>query len=241
MYSFNFIGLFISWEFMGIASFFLICSFLFRYYSKYSGFFALFFNVLGDISLLFFFIFSFFFFFSTNLILIFFLSFLFFVFLFSVCCKSALFPFYSWLYYAMEGPTPVSALLHAATMITAGVYFSLFFSISFFSLFFFIFALLNVFFFSFNALFLFDVKKIIASSTGSQMGYIFFFSFFSILVSSYFLLFIHAIFKSVLFMCAGVFVMFYQDIRVSFFNYFFYYFFVFCFFCLTGFFFLFWS
>src|SRR5271170_2380039 len=74
--------------------------------------------------------------------------------------KSAQVGFHTWLPDAMEGPTPVSALLHAATMVTAGVFLILRCSIFFFS--------------GTIGAFVFDVKKIIAYSTCSQLGMMFF-------------------------------------------------------------------
>jgi NADH:ubiquinone oxidoreductase subunit 5 (subunit L)/multisubunit Na+/H+ antiporter MnhA subunit len=79
----------------------------------------------------------------------------------------------------MEGPTPVSALIHAATMVTAGVYLiirlNFFFEESYEILM--LMALigsLTAFFGSFTAIFQYDIKKIIAYSTCSQSGYMFF-------------------------------------------------------------------
>ena len=93
--------------------------------------------------------------------------------------KSAQVGFHTWLPDAMEGPTPVSALLHAATMVTAGVFLilrcSIFFEYSgFLSIFVCLFGGITCFFSGTIGAFVFDVKKIIAYSTCSQLGMMFF-------------------------------------------------------------------
>ena len=123
--------------------------------------------------------------------------------------KSAQFPLYVWLPDAMEGPTPVSALIHAATMVTAGVY---------------MIARLNPLFAgneaalitiavvgSFTALFAgsialrqFDLKKVFAYSTISQLGYMFVGVAVLAPVAGVFHLVTHAFFKALLFLSSGV-------------------------------------
>ena len=103
----------------------------------------------------------------------------------------------------MEGPTPVSAFLHAASMITAGVYFFFVFSFFSFSNLFLIFSIFTTFFFSLNAFNFFDLKRIVASSTGSQLGYIYFFLSVNLLYCGILLFSFHAIFKSFLFFIVG--------------------------------------
>jgi len=109
----------------------------------------------------------------------------------------------------MEGPTPVSALLHAATMVTAGVFLiiksSLFFEYSNNILnLLCIFGTITALFGSMVATFQYDVKKIIAYSTTSQLGYMFFTCGLSNYNVSFFHLFNHAFFKALLFLSAGV-------------------------------------
>ena len=122
--------------------------------------------------------------------------------------KSAQLGLHNWLPDAMEGPTPVSALLHSATMVTAGIYLIIRFSHLFeFSInilnFISIIALLTILFSSFIAMGQYDLKKIIAYSTTSQLGYM----FLACGSSQYFFafqhLFDHAFFKAVLFLGAG--------------------------------------
>ena len=122
--------------------------------------------------------------------------------------KSAQFPLYVWLPDAMEGPTPVSALIHAATMVTAGVYMvarsaalfqltpstsTIVASVGAFT------AILA----ATIALVQNDIKRVLAYSTVSQLGYM----FLALGVGAYwvaiFHLFTHAFFKALLFLCSG--------------------------------------
>jgi NADH-quinone oxidoreductase subunit L len=124
------------------------------------------------------------------------------------CGKSAQIPLYVWLPDAMAGPTPVSALIHAATMVTAGVYMVARFS--------FIYAgypiagsvvawvgILTALLAAIFGMFQKDIKKILAYSTVSQLGYM----FAAVGVSAYsagiFHVFTHAFFKALLFLGAG--------------------------------------
>jgi NADH-quinone oxidoreductase subunit L len=122
--------------------------------------------------------------------------------------KSAQFPLYVWLPDAMEGPTPVSALIHAATMVTAGVYMvarssALFQLTPTAST---IVATVGAFtaiFAATIALVQNDIKRVLAYSTVSQLGYM----FLALGVGAYwvavFHLFTHAFFKALLFLCSG--------------------------------------
>jgi NADH:ubiquinone oxidoreductase subunit 5 (subunit L)/multisubunit Na+/H+ antiporter MnhA subunit len=108
----------------------------------------------------------------------------------------------------MEGPTPVSALLHAATMVTAGVFLvircSFFFEHSeFMLLLLLLFGGITAVFAGLVALFQYDIKKIIAYSTCSQLGYMFFSCGLSNYHVAFFHLFNHAFFKALLFLSAG--------------------------------------
>nr|QOL00706.1 NADH dehydrogenase subunit 5 [Omocestus haemorrhoidalis] len=121
--------------------------------------------------------------------------------------KSAQIPFSSWLPAAMAALTPVSALVHSSTLVTAGVYllirFSPMFEIYNFGWFLLLIGCMTMFMAGFGANFEFDLKKIIALSTLSQLGLMM-----SILSMGYsklafFHLLAHALFKALLFMCAG--------------------------------------
>lgn len=122
--------------------------------------------------------------------------------------KSAQFGFHFWLPEAMEGPTPVSSLIHAATMVTAGIFLILRFS-NFFILisnsisFILLFGSITLFFASSIGLTQIDIKKIVAYSTCSQLGYMFLSCGFQNYIFSMYHLFIHAFFKALLFLTAG--------------------------------------
>lgn len=120
--------------------------------------------------------------------------------------KSAQFPLMIWLPDAMEGPTPVSALIHAATMVAAGVFllYKSFFLLSPEILI--VIAIIGAItsiMAAYSAITQFDIKKVLAFSTISQLGYM----MIGIGVGSYdvalFHLFTHAFFKACLFLCAG--------------------------------------
>ncbi|RXJ86204.1 NADH-quinone oxidoreductase subunit L [Arcobacter sp. CECT 8985] len=122
--------------------------------------------------------------------------------------KSAQFPFHTWLADAMEGPTPVSALIHAATMVTAGVYLlvrtnEIYTTVPQVG---YVIACLGAFvaiFAASMALVNNDMKKIIAYSTLSQLGYMFVAAGLGAYWVALFHLATHAFFKSVLFLGAG--------------------------------------
>ncbi len=131
--------------------------------------------------------------------------------------KSALFGLHTWLPDAMEGPTPVSALLHAATMVVAGVYLlirlgNLFAIAPDFVLNFIIFVGgLTCIFGASVALVQYDVKKIIAYSTCSQLGYMVLSCGIGHYTIALFHLTTHAFFKALLFLSAGVIIHFLND------------------------------
>ncbi len=122
--------------------------------------------------------------------------------------KSAQIPLYTWLPDAMEGPTPVSALIHAATMVTAGVYMvarcSVLFALAPFSLT--VVAVIGAVTALFAAtigLTQYDIKRVLAYSTISQLGYMFLACGVAAFASGIFHLMTHAFFKALLFMSAG--------------------------------------
>ena len=122
--------------------------------------------------------------------------------------KSAQFGFHTWLPDAMEGPTPVSALIHAATMVTAGVFLvvrcSPIYEYSQFALSLItIIGMTTAIFAASVALVQNDIKKIIAYSTCSQLGYMFFAAGVGAYNVAMFHLFTHAFFKALLFLGSG--------------------------------------
>jgi NADH-quinone oxidoreductase subunit L len=122
--------------------------------------------------------------------------------------KSAQLPLHTWLPDAMAGPTPVSALIHAATMVTAGVYLiartsDLFLlapatmeAVA-------VIGVLTLLLAAFTALAQHDIKRILAYSTISQIGYMFLALGVSAFASGIFHLMTHAFFKALLFLAAG--------------------------------------
>ena len=122
--------------------------------------------------------------------------------------KSAQIPLYVWLPDAMAGPTPVSALIHAATMVTAGVYMVARFSFLYeqipdVGLFIAYIGAFSSLFAAIIASFQSDIKKILAYSTMSQLGYMFIAVGLGAYSSGIFHVFTHAFFKALLFMGAG--------------------------------------
>ena len=130
--------------------------------------------------------------------------------LFFVGCtgKSAQIPLLTWLPDAMAGPTPVSALIHAATMVTSGVYllarlsrmFSVIPEVLVIIL---IVGMLTAFWAAVAGLFQNDIKKVLAYSTISQLGYMFMAAGVFAFDASIFHVFTHAFFKAALFLGAG--------------------------------------
>nr|YP_010574630.1 NADH dehydrogenase subunit 5 [Leucorrhinia albifrons]UZI00201.1 NADH dehydrogenase subunit 5 [Leucorrhinia albifrons] len=127
---------------------------------------------------------------------------------FAAMTKSAQVPFSSWLPAAMAAPTPVSSLVHSSTLVTAGVYLMIRFNVlvmnSGVGKYLLLIGGVTMFMSGLGANYEFDLKKIIALSTLSQLGLMM-----SILAMGYselafFHLLTHALFKALLFMCAGV-------------------------------------
>nr|YP_009692107.1 NADH dehydrogenase subunit 5 [Maurya qinlingensis]QEG98440.1 NADH dehydrogenase subunit 5 [Maurya qinlingensis] len=214
----NLISILLGWDGLGLVSYCLVI-----YYSSLSsnlsGMITCLTNRLGDIGILICiswmmsfggwnFIFYNFYFCNNIFILIILSSF----------TSSAQVPFSCWLPAAMAAPTPVSSLVHSSTLVTAGVYLLLRFfdSLIVFNYFFMLMGLFTMIFSSFCANYEFDLKKIIAFSTLSQLGLMMTSIFLGFLDFSFFHLLTHAMFKSLLFLCSGIFIYFYldnQDIR----------------------------
>ena len=122
--------------------------------------------------------------------------------------KSAQIPLYIWLPDAMAGPTPVSALIHAATMVTAGVYFvarcNILYTMSPFAMS--VVATvgaMTAFLAATIALTQNDIKKVLAYSTVSQLGYMFLGLGVGAFAAGLFHVLTHSFFKALLFMCSG--------------------------------------
>lgn len=213
----NFLGLFVGWEGVGLCSWLLIGFWYNRSSASFAANEAFIMNRVADLGML------------LGIFLIFFtcgsleyskvfstinevstlsVSFIGILLFIGAMGKSAQFPFHTWLADAMEGPTPVSALIHAATMVTAGVYllirsypiYDLIPHIGSFI------AYLGGFvaiFAASMALVNKDLKRIIAYSTLSQLGYMFVAAGLGYYYIALFHLATHAFFKSLLFLGAG--------------------------------------
>jgi len=215
----NLVQLFIGWEGVGLCSYLLIGFWYTRIQANKAAIKAMILNKVGDIGLLlgmiliwieigsldYNSIFSYSFFISKeemNLDLISFLL------LIGVIGKSAQIGLHTWLPDAMEGPTPVSALIHAATMVTAGVFLIIRMS-PFFEhtptilLLIVLLGSITAFFTSTIGLSQNDLKKVIAYSTCSQLGYMVMICGFSHYNTSLFHLINHGFFKALLFLSAG--------------------------------------
>lgn len=223
----NFIQLFLGWEGVGLCSYLLINFWFTRVQANKAAIKALIINKIGDYTLFIAILLIFFTFKSVNystvfLLVPFFLEkkiFLFFYYfkLIDVICfflfigavgKSAQIGLHTWLPDAMEGPTPVSALIHAATMVTAGIFLiircSPIFEYSPIVLnIITIIGALTAFFAASVGLVQNDIKKIIAYSTCSQLGYMTFVCGTSNYSTGLFHLANHAFFKALLFLSAG--------------------------------------
>nr|YP_009654739.1 NADH dehydrogenase subunit 5 [Catacanthus incarnatus]QCI09293.1 NADH dehydrogenase subunit 5 [Catacanthus incarnatus] len=132
----------------------------------------------------------------------------------SAFTKSAQIPFSSWLPAAMAAPTPVSALVHSSTLVTAGVYLLIRFSelLNLYNMdFFLLISCLTMFMSGLSANFEYDLKKVIALSTLSQLGLMMSVLFMGYSVFSYFHMLTHAFFKALMFLCAGLIIHCMQD------------------------------
>ena len=136
------------------------------------------------------------------------LAFIAFSFLIAAAAKSAQFPFHTWLPDAMEAPTPVSALIHAATMVNAGIYLLARFYPAFehvpgWSMSVLLVGLISALIAALSALIATDLKRALAYSTVSQLGYMVYAIGAGGVFASQFHLLSHAVFKALLFLAAG--------------------------------------
>jgi len=122
--------------------------------------------------------------------------------------KRALYPFSPWLPMAMAAPTPISALVHSSTLVTAGLYLMIRFSYLLYSSpdiikYLFVARIFTSFYAGINTIFEVDLKKLIALSTLSHLGFIGMAFSIGMLYLRFFHLLVHALFKSLLFMTIG--------------------------------------
>jgi len=131
-----------------------------------------------------------------------------FSFLVAAAAKSAQFPFHTWLPDAMEAPTPVSALIHAATMVNAGIYllarfYPAFEAVPGWTMSVLLVGLISALIAAVSALIATDLKRALAYSTVSQLGYMVYAIGAGGVLASQFHLLSHAVFKALLFLAAG--------------------------------------
>lgn len=223
----NLVQLFLGWEGVGLASYLLINFWYTRLCANQAGIKALVVNRIGDLGLSLGILTLFYIFGSSDYSVVFSLAPLFtdyfiqilgyeihaltlvclFLFIGAIG-KSAQIGLHTWLPDAMEGPTPVSALIHAATMVTAGIFLIVRFSplVEYSKLTLFILTLFGsatCLFAAITGTFQNDLKRVIAYSTCSQLGYMMLACGLSCYQISMFHLFNHAFFKALLFLSAG--------------------------------------
>jgi len=198
----------LGWDGLGLVSFFLIV-----YYqnqsSIVSGVFTLLINRLGDSFflcrlILIFYTLPDFTFFTADIPRTFVVTFLVLTFM----TKSALYPFSPWLPLAIAAPTPISALVHSSTLVTAGLYFMMRFHYFLYASpviikYLFLARVFTSFYAGINTIFEVDLKKLIALSTLRHLGFIGIAFSIGLLYLSFFHLLVHALFKSLLFMTMG--------------------------------------
>ena len=223
VFSPNIIRLLLGWDGLGVTSYLLVI-FYQRNKSYNAGIITALTNRLGDVGLLV----------SISIILVYgnwrfllmtrttmkFSWLLLVIVVISACTKSAQMPFSAWLPAAMAAPTPVSALVHSSTLVTAGVYLLIRINILLvstnISTVLIVIGAFTIFIAGCAAILEMDIKKVIALSTLSQLGIIIIIIGAGAPVLAYFHLLSHAFFKAILFICAGIIIhniKDYQDIR----------------------------
>lgn len=196
------LGVLLGWDGLGVISYCLVI-----YYKRLdafnSGFITAATNRLGDriliLSITWFRIDNIFIWWETGSGVVFFL----------IACitKRAQFPFRAWLPSAMAAPTPISSLVHSSTLVTAGVYILIRFHhlllVNLLIEFLLVISLVTIFIAGITALKEYDFKRVIALSTLGQLGFIIFILSVGFPYVAFFHLLIHALFKALLFICAG--------------------------------------
>nr|YP_010535266.1 NADH dehydrogenase subunit 5 [Megacopta cribriella]UYA97727.1 NADH dehydrogenase subunit 5 [Megacopta cribriella] len=206
----NLISILLGWDGLGLVSYCLVVYFQ-NMKSYNAGMLTILVNRLGDVSILISiswlftlgeYNYCFCFYYSID-----YSSWIYYLMILAAFTKSAQMPFSSWLPAAMAAPTPVSALVHSSTLVTAGVYLLIRFSHllnNFNSSWFLWISCLTMFMAGLGANFEFDLKKVIALSTLSQLGFMMSILFMGYSDVSFFHLISHAFFKALLFLCAGL-------------------------------------
>nr|YP_010131041.1 NADH dehydrogenase subunit 5 [Metaphycus eriococci]QPZ53230.1 NADH dehydrogenase subunit 5 [Metaphycus eriococci] len=204
----NMVSIILGWDGLGLVSYCLVI-FYQNYFSFNSGMLTVLMNRIGDImtmiSILLFFHYGSWNFMNLNCWSFYLLLCV----MLAAFTKSAQFPFSSWLPAAMAAPTPVSSLVHSSTLVTAGVYLLIRFNYLMYKselimIMLIMFGMITMLLAGMSAIFEYDLKKIIAFSTLSQLGLMMVIYGMKFFLLSYFHLLIHAMFKSMMFMCSGV-------------------------------------
>jgi len=219
----NLISLLLGWDGLGVTSYLLVI-FYQRNKSYNAGILTAITNRLGDAGLLI----------SISLLLFLgnwnyiyvssfsniFSNLLIYLIIISACTKSAQIPFSAWLPAAIAAPTPVSALVHSSTLVTAGIYLLIRINLIIIEIniryILLLIGIITIIIAGITAIMEIDIKKIIALSTLSQLGIIILILGLGNPILSFFHLLSHAFFKAILFMCAGIIIhniKDYQDIR----------------------------
>ena len=225
----NIISLLLGWDGLGVTSYLLVI-FYQRNKSYNAGILTALTNRLGDVGLLV----------SISLIIYIgswsyvfinitdkiFSQILVYLIIISACTKRAQIPFSAWLPAAIAAPTPVSALVHSSTLVTAGVYLLIRINLIIIEInirkFLGTLGILTIIIAGITAIVEIDIKKVIALSTLRQLGIIIIILGIGNPLLSFFHLISHAFFKAILFICAGLIIhriKDYQDIRKIGFNY----------------------
>nr|UPL65566.1 NADH dehydrogenase subunit 5 [Dicranocephalus sp.] len=206
----NLISILLGWDGLGLVSYCLVVYFQ-NYKSYNAGMLTVLTNRIGDVAILLGIAWMFnngsWHFLYHNLYINVWSYYIFMLIVLAAFTKSAQIPFSSWLPAAMAAPTPVSALVHSSTLVTAGVYLLIRFSSLLFMFdlsFVLLLSVLTMFMSGLGANFEYDLKKIIALSTLSQLGLMMSVLFMGYPIVSYFHLLAHAFFKALLFLCAGL-------------------------------------
>jgi NADH-quinone oxidoreductase subunit L len=213
----NFVFLIVGWALVGLSSYLLIGFYYWRRSAVVAARKAFVMNVIGDVGMILGTFIVFYSFHAATYGAVFkaipkddsaMLELAAFLFLVGAIAKSAQLPLHTWLPDAMEGPTPVSALIHAATMVTAGVYLvgrlhpiydvasSAHHAVA-------IVGAVSALFAASVAIVQVDIKRVLAYSTMSQIGYMFLAVGVGAYAAGFFHLLSHAFFKALLFMSAG--------------------------------------
>ena len=219
----NLIRLLLGWDGLGVTSYLLVI-FYQRNKSYNAGILTAITNRLGDVGLLI----------SISLIIFLgswnyiyinifsniFSNLLIYLIIISACTKRAQIPFSAWLPAAIAAPTPVSALVHSSTLVTAGIYLLIRINLIIIEInmryFLLLIGIMTIIIAGITAMIEIDIKKIIALSTLSQLGIIILILGIGNPILSFFHLLSHAFFKAILFICAGIIIhniKDYQDIR----------------------------